>query len=198
MVTGQHIGYTRVSTTDQSTSRQLDGIKLDRTFEDKVSGKSTDRPQLKACLDHLRDGDTLHVHSMDRLARNLQDLQSLVSDLTGKGVEVHFHKEALIFNTDTGAMSKLMLQIMGAVAEFERALIKERQAEGIAKARKEGKHLGRKATLTPEQMKELKVMVDQGINKTDVALELVGRLFTGSWQNWRRLHKTIYPNGVSA
>lgn len=171
MATGQNIGYTRVSTTDQSTSRQLDGIKLDRTFEDKVSGKSTDRPQLKACLDHLRDGDTLHVHSMDRLARNLQDLQSLVSDLTGKGVEVHFHKEALVFNTDTGAMSKLMLQIMGAVAEFERSLIKERQAEGIAKARKEGKHLGRKASLTPEQMQELKARVDQGINKKDVALE---------------------------
>jgi DNA invertase Pin-like site-specific DNA recombinase len=171
MATGQHIGYTRVSTADQSTDRQLDGINLDRTFEDKVSGKSTDRPQLNACLDHLRDGDILHVHSMDRLARNLQDLQALVSDLTAKGVEVHFHKEALVFNTDTGAMSKLMLQIMGAVAEFERALIKERQAEGIAKARKEGKHLGRKATLSPEQMKELKARVDAGVNKTDVAQE---------------------------
>jgi len=162
-------GYIRVSTIDQNTDRQLDGLKLDRVWKEKISGKTKDRPLLNECLEHLRSGDTLHVHSMDRLARNLKDLQELVEDLTGRGIKVQFHKENLTFTNDTSAMSKLMLQIMGAVAEFERELIHERQMEGIQKAKKEGKHLGRKAALSDDQVQELKRMVDSGINKKDVA-----------------------------
>ncbi len=125
-----HIGYIRVSTTDQNTERQLDGITLDKTFTDKLSGKDTQRPQLQACLEYIREGDTLHVHSMDRLARNLMDLQGMVESLTNRGIVVQFHKESLTFTDDTNAMNKLMLQIMGAVAEFERSLIRERQRKG--------------------------------------------------------------------
>lgn len=163
-------GYIRVSSVDQNTDRQLDGIKLDRIFEEKISGKTKNRPILQECLGHLRSGDTLHVHSMDRLARNLKDLQSIVEELTAKGIVVQFHKENLTFTDDTGAMSKLMLQIMGAVAEFERSLIKERQMEGIQKAKEMGKHLGRKAALNDDQMQELQMMVETGKPKKDVAI----------------------------
>lgn len=163
------VGYIRVSTVGQNTDRQLDGVTLDQRFEEKVSGKSAKRPELQRCLEFLRSGDTLHVHSMDRLARNLKDLQGIVEDLTAKGVTIQFHKEGLTFTDDTSPMSKLMLQIMGAVAEFERSLIKERQLEGIAKAKQQGKHLGRKAILDESQVQELCRMVDQGTLKTKVA-----------------------------
>ncbi len=165
----QHIGYIRVSTVDQNTDRQLDSIYLDKTFKEKLSGKDTKRPQLQACLDYLREGDTLHVHSMDRLARNLMDLQGMVETLTGKGILVQFHKENLVFSNDTTAMSKLMLQIMGAVAEFERSLIKERQREGIAKAKEAGKHMGRKPSLTDLQVQQANRLINEGIPKTEVA-----------------------------
>ncbi len=101
--------------------------------------------------------------------RNLKDLQGIVEDLTAKGVTIRFHKEGLEFTNDSNPMSKLMLQIMGAVAEFERTLIRERQAEGIQKAREKGKHLGRKAKLNDEQVNELCRMVDEGIQKKYVA-----------------------------
>ncbi len=165
------IGYIRVSTVDQNTDRQLDGLEFDRVFTEKISGRSIDRPQLKECMEYLRAGDTLHVHSMDRLARNLKDLQGIVEDLTGRGVVVRFHKENLTFTNDASPMSTLMLQIMGAVAEFERSLIKERQREGIQKAREKGKHLGRKSTLSLEQMEALKARVEAGIPKKEVAQE---------------------------
>jgi len=164
-----HVGYIRVSTVDQNTDRQLDGITVNKTFMEKLSGKDTKRPQLQECLGYLREGDTLHVHSMDRLARNLMDLQGMVETLTGKGITVQFHKENLVFTDNTNAMSKLMLQIMGAVAEFERSLIKERQREGIAKAKEAGKHLGRKPSLNDIQVQEAHHLIDSGIPKTEVA-----------------------------
>ncbi len=165
----EHIGYIRVSTVDQNTDRQLDSIHLDKTFKEKLSGKDTKRPQLQACLDYIREGDTLHVHSMDRLARNLMDLQGMVETLTGKEITVQFHKENLIFTDDTTAMSKLMLQIMGAVAEFERSLIKERQREGIAKAKEAGKHMGRRPSLNDLQVQQANRLINEGIPKTEVA-----------------------------
>ncbi|POZ50033.1 recombinase family protein [Methylovulum psychrotolerans] len=130
-MTGQQVGYIRVSSAQQNTDRQLADIKLDKTFEDKVSAKDTSRPQLQACLNHLREGDTLHVHSIDRLARNLFDLQQIVTDLAGQGVCIHFHKENMAFSGAANPMQELMLQMLGAFAQFERALIKERQKEGI-------------------------------------------------------------------
>lgn len=167
--TTTHVGYIRVSTTDQNTDRQLDGIHLGRTFTDKVSGATTDRPQLQACLEYLREGDVLHIHSMDRLARNLMDLQRMVEDLTGRGVIVEFHKEHLTFTNDTSPMSRLMLQIMGAVAEFERSLIRERQREGIVKAKQEGRHLGRQWSMTMEDVEAARAMIAAGTPKAQVA-----------------------------
>lgn len=163
------VGYIRVSSVDQNTDRQLDGIALEETFVDKISGKNIDRPQLQECLRYLRKSDTLHCHSMDRLARNLKNLQELVEDLTAQGIKIHFHKENLTFSGGDNAMSMLMLQIMGAFGEFERSLIRERQREGIKKAKEQGKHLGRKPKLSLNQQKEVIALVDAGENKKDLA-----------------------------
>ena len=113
-----NIGYVRVSTTDQKTDRQLEGVALDKVFEDKASAADTARPQLLLCLDYVREGDTLYVHSIDRLARNLQDLLRLLGQFTGKGVTVSFHKERLTFSGQDDPFQRLQLQIIGAVAEF--------------------------------------------------------------------------------
>ncbi|MBU1387796.1 MAG: recombinase family protein [Proteobacteria bacterium] len=163
------IGYIRVSSIGQNDDRQLEGVVLDKIFREKISGKSIKRPELEKCLDYIREGDTLHVHSMDRLARNLKDLQNIVDDLTGAGVTVNFHKENLVFGGKADAMSKLLLQVMGAFAEFERSLIKERQLEGIAAAKKKGKHLGRSPSLSEKQQSEAVSMIESGKSKTKVA-----------------------------
>lgn len=170
-MSGQDVGYVRVSTSLQNTDRQLDGIKLHRVFEDKASGKNTDRPELTACLNHLRDGDTLHIHSMDRLARNLDDLRKIVRDLTSRGVVAQFHKEGLIFTGDDSPMSQLLLSMMGAFAEFERSLIKERQLEGIALAKAKGVYKGRKPSLTADRVTELLAKIQEGAKVTHVAKE---------------------------
>lgn len=163
------IGYIRVSSVGQNDARQLEGVSLNKIFREKISGKSINRPELERCLEYIREGDTLHVHSMDRLARNLKDLQTIVDDLISQGVEIHFHKENLIFSSKANAISKLLLQVMGAFAEFERSLIRERQLEGIAAAKKRGKHLGRESALNVDQKKELIAMVESRMPKTEVA-----------------------------
>jgi len=163
------IGYTRVSSTNQKTDRQLDGVPLDKIFEDKQTGKDTNRPQLQACLDYLREGDRLHVHSMDRLARSLADLQAMVQDLTSQGIVVKFHKEGLEFTGEDNPMSMLMLQIMGAVAEFERSLIRERQTEGIKKALAKGVKFGRAPKLTLADKYQIAGLVEQGQEKNALA-----------------------------
>lgn len=171
MSKGKHVGYIRVSSADQNTARQLDGVALDKVFEEKASGKNTDRPQLAAALDYLREDDTLHVHSMDRLARNLDDLRRIVKDLTGRGVIVQFHKESLTFSGEATPMANLLLSMLGAVAEFERSLIRERQREGIAKAKERGVYKGRQPTLNEIQIIDLKAKVESGIPKAKVARE---------------------------
>ena len=141
--------------------RLLDDDFMNKVFEDKASGKDVHRPGLERCLEVLREGDTLHVHSIDRLARNVLDLLSLLSELTGRGVSVKFHKENLTFTPDKeNPFQRLQLQVLGSVAEFERALIRERQKEGIAIAKAAGKYKGRKPSLTPEQVAELRKRVD--------------------------------------
>lgn len=170
MATGQAVGYIRVSSTDQNTDRQLDGIDLDTVFTDHISGKNTDRDQLQAMLRHVRAGDTLYVHSLDRLARNLLDLRALVDDLTRRGVEVEFVKEGLRFTRDTGdPLVTLMLNLLGSFAEFERAIIRERQREGIALAKQRGVYKGRKPTLTDDQADELRARAAAGEPKTVIA-----------------------------
>ena len=170
---GKRIGYIRVSSVDQNTARQLDGVELDKVFTDKASGKDTNRPQLKAALDYLRDGDVLVVHSMDRLARNISDLLNTVQTLNDRGVVVEFVKEGLTFTGDDSAISKLMLTIMGGVAEFERAMIRERQLEGIAKAKQAGKYRGRQSTMTAAQVKAIRDRVAAGENKSALAREFM-------------------------
>jgi len=166
----QAIGYIRVSSEGQNTSRQLDGLKLDRVFEDKVSAKDTNRPALKEMIAYAREGDTVNVHSLDRLARNLEDLRGIVRGLLEKGVTVVFHKEGLTFSHgDTSPMGLLLLNVMGAFAEFERSLIKERQKEGIEQAKKRGAYTGRKPSLNSEQVEELRKLAALGVAKSKLA-----------------------------
>ena len=169
---GQRIGYTRVSTLDQQTDRQLEGIVVDRMFTDKASGKDTRRPALDELLGFVREGDTVVVHSMDRLARNLDDLRHLVKQLTERGARIEFIKESLTFTGEESPMANLMLSVMGAFAEFERALIRERQREGIALAKKRGVYRGRKKTFSDDQVDALRARVAAGEPKAHVARDL--------------------------
>jgi DNA invertase Pin-like site-specific DNA recombinase len=166
---GKRVGYIRVSSIDQNTVRQLDGIDVDKTYTDKASGADTNRPQLRAALDYVRDGDVLVVHSMDRLARNIGHLLQIVEELNQRGVVVEFVKEHLTFTGDDSPISKLMLTVMGGVAEFERAMIRERQREGIAKAKQAGKYRGRKSTMTSAQLQAIREQVAAGANKAALA-----------------------------
>ena len=169
---GQIIGYTRISSVNQNDARQLDGVVLDKTFTDVASGKNTARPQLQAMLAHVRAGDHLKVQSMDRLSRSLADLEATVKVLTDKGVAVTVVSQDLTFTGVSSPMNTLMLQMMGAVAQFERALILERQREGIAIAKDKGVYKGRKASLNAVQAAELKAMVADGVAKTKIAAQL--------------------------
>ncbi len=172
-----HLAYRRVSTVDQTTARQLDGLGIDfnREYEDKASGGSADRPALQqlladvgllASVAHV----TIHVHSIDRMARSLADLERLVQQFTSKGASVKFHKEGLQFSSQASPTDKLMLQIMGAFAEFERSMIRERQREGIAIAKTvPGKYKGRAPALKPSQVQEIKALAQTGVSKVALA-----------------------------
>lgn len=172
MAEGHRVGYIRVSTLDQNAGRQLDGLELDKIFLDKASGKDSHRQGLEAMIDYVRAGDTVVVHSMDRLARNLDDLRTIVQTVTSKGVRVEFVKESLTFVGDDSPMAVLLLSVMGAFAEFERSLIKERQREGIALAKQKGLYKGRKPSLNQEQIEELRRRIHAGEEKATVARSL--------------------------
>ncbi len=177
---GKRIGYVRVSSVDQNDARQLEGIELDKCFTDKASGKDIHRPQLQALLEFVREGDHIYVHSMDRLSRSLKDLQALVEQLTrDDGVEITFVKENLTFeppaaggDTHKSIYATLMMQLLGAVAQFERSLIGERQREGIAIAKQQKKYKGRKPALDDAKITELKSLVKSGLSKVDIASRL--------------------------
>lgn len=170
---GQTVGYIRVSSAGQNDARQLDGMPLDKTFTDKASGKDTHRPQLQAMLEFVREGDTVMVHSMDRLARSLRDLEAIVTGLTGRGVTVSFVSQGMTFTGDDSPMNTLMLQLLGAVSQFERSLILERQREGIAIAKaKGGVYKGRKPSLGAAGVADLRAMVAQGMPKAQIAEKL--------------------------
>jgi len=172
---GQRVGYVRVSTVDQNTDRQLENITVDKVFVDKVSGKDVNRPELQAMVSYVRAGDTVVVHSLDRLARSTVDLRSIVEQLVAKGVSVEFVKERLYFSKDKkdSPTDTLMLNILSSFAEFERALIRERQQEGIKIAKANGAYRGRKKALAPSQVEELRARVSsrQG-TVAEVAKEL--------------------------
>lgn len=169
---GQRVGYVRVSSFDQNPDRQLEAVSVTRTYTDKASGKDTRRPELDRLLSYVRDGDTVVVHSMDRMARNLDDLRRIVQDLTRRGVRIEFVKEGLTFTGEDSPMAHLMLSVMGAFAEFERALLRERQREGIALAKQRGAYRGRKRSLNMEQIGEIKRRIAAGEQKARVAREM--------------------------
>lgn len=172
-MSGQRVGYVRVSTLDQNTVRQLDGIPVDKTYTERASGKDQkNRPELENLIGFVREGDTVLVHSMDRLARNLDDLKKIVGRLTRKGVRVEFVKEALTFTGDDSAAATLLLHVMGAFAEFERSLIRERQREGIALAKQRKVYKGRVPALNPERAAELRRRAAEGESKTNLARDL--------------------------
>ena len=171
-MSGKRVGYIRVSSFDQNTDRQLEGIQLDKKFIDKASGKDINRPAFTELLNYVREDDLVIVHSMDRLARNLDDLRRIVQNLTAKKVKVQFIKENLLFTGEDSPMSQLLLSVMGAFAEFERSLIKERQKEGIEIAKKKGVYKGRTKSLTSEQVQQVREKIGQGIPKALVAREM--------------------------
>ena len=168
---GQRVGYVRVSSFDQNPERQLDQVQVDKLFTEKASGKDTQRPQLDALLSFVREGDTVVVHSMDRLARNLDDLRRLVQTLTKRGIRIEFVKECLSFTGEDSPMANLLLSVMGAFAEFERALIGERQREGIALAKQRGAYRGRQKALVDNQVVELRRRAGAGEPKATLARE---------------------------
>ncbi len=178
MTKGMRVGYKRVSTLDQNLDRQLENITLDKSFEDKCSGKDLNRPQFELMMNFVREGDRVIIHSLDRLARNLDHLREVVKTLTSRGVEVEFITESLVFKGDDSPMSNLLLSMMGAFAEFEHSLIRERQREGIAIARAKGVYArrGRDRCLKGEEITQMKMLVAQGMPKTQVAKKLgIGR-----------------------
>ena len=165
-----HVAYIRVSTTEQNTDRQLadTGIEFDKIFDDKASGKNTERQGLKDMLDYVREGDTVHVHSIDRLGRSLIDLKTLVTQLNNNGVSVKFHKEKLDFEVGkTDDLQTLMFSMLGAFAEFERSMIKERQMEGIAKAKEKGVY--NKDKRKKVAYAELNAAIESGMSYRQVA-----------------------------
>ncbi|ENM5745099.1 recombinase family protein [Vibrio mimicus] len=167
------LAYIRVSTVEQNTERQLSGcgVTFDKVYEDKASGGSTNRPELAKLMDYAREGDNIHVHSIDRLARSLDDLRKLVTSWNKKGITVRFHKEGLHFTADyTTPIAELMLNMLGAVAQFERSIIRERQAEGIAKAISKGKYKGRKPDV--KRKSEIMQLHKAGMSVRTIAREL--------------------------
>ena len=165
------IGYKRVSTEGQNLARQDLG-ELDKVFEEKLSGKSAkDRPALQAMIEYAREGDSVVVYSIDRLARDLRDLQEIISNLNDKGVTISFLSERLTFSADADdAFAKLQLQMMGAFAEFERNIIRKRQAEGIAKAKAKGVYKGGQKMIDYAKVQQLR---DEGLSTYKIA-EVMG------------------------
>lgn len=165
------IAYIRVSTVDQNTDRQLDGMTFDKTFTEKASGANANRPELELMLDYIRDGDHVYVHAIDRLARSLVDLNVIVSKAIAKGATVHFETEQLVFDgSNENIHQTLHFNMLGAFAQFERSLIKQRQMEGIAKAKERNAYanVGRKNSLTDEQVVELRALKADGVKINDL------------------------------
>ena len=149
------IGYRRVSSAGQNLDRQE--FVCDKMFEEKVSGAKRDRDALAQMIEFAREGDEVIVYSIDRLARDLRDLQDIISTLNDKGVSISFLKEKLTFSGDSDdAFARLQLQMMGAFAEFERNIIRERQREGIARAKARGVYKGRKKTIDENRIRTMK------------------------------------------
>lgn len=166
------IAYIRVSSIDQNEQRQIEAMQrynIEKWFIEKVSGKDTNRPKLKEMLDFAREGDTIHIHDFSRLARSTKDLLDIVELLNSKGITLISNKENIDSSTPTG---KLMLTMIGAINEFERTNLLERQREGIAIAKRDGKYKGRKAVSIPDFDKHYQRYISREISKSELAKEL--------------------------
>lgn len=168
----QQVGYRRVSSHSQRLDRQMVNVELDRCFDETISSREKDRPELEKCLEHLREGDTLHVHSIDRLCRSITEMETILEGLLSKGVTVKIHKGNLTFTGNDNPMDRLLLQVMSVFSQFEREIIRERQREGIEKAKERGVYKGKQHTLDATQIQELKKRVQDGEKITNV-----GKLF---------------------
>ncbi|MEI5639713.1 MULTISPECIES: recombinase family protein [unclassified Pseudoalteromonas] len=166
----KQIGYIRVSSVDQNTARQLSDVKLDKTFVDKCSGKDTNRPALKQLIEYAREGDVVHCHDISRMARNTEDLLRLVRLFTEQGISLKFYKEHLDFAGTKNPTQELMLTLLGAIYEFERSMILERQREGIAIAKANGKYKGKGINM--ELHERIRQMHSEGMNKMQIAKTL--------------------------
>lgn len=154
-MTGKIIGYIRCSSVHQNNERQLDSIQLDKVFEEKVSAKTKNRPKLQEMLNYIREGDGVVVHDISRLARNLEDLHSLIREIIDKGCSVHFIKENLKFTGERDHLQELMLNMLGSFYQFERSIMLERQREGIALAKAKGKYKGRRKTIDDDEIRKM-------------------------------------------
>lgn len=175
VISGQKVGYARVSTGEQKLDRQIAQLKAEKVFTwftDKCSGGARERPGLEQALLYVRGGDQLIFTSMDRCARSLIDLHSIVEGLVNRGVSVKFLKEGQTYSKDSTPLAKLMLGLLGAVAEFERSIIRERQAEGIARAKERGVYKGRAKVLNEDQITQARQWVALGVSKVEVARRL--------------------------
>ena len=186
----QKVGYARVSSLEQNLDHQLDQLRVagaSQISKEKISGSTRHRPQLEEVLRYLRKGDQLIVTSIDRLARSLVDLHTIVEDLVGRGVSVRFLRERQTYSAKADPIAKLMLGLMGSVAEFERSIIKERQAEGIAQAKARGVYKGRAKVLTDAQVSQARGWGADGVPKAEVARRLkIGRTTLYKYLNGKR------------
>lgn len=178
------IAYVRVSTVEQNESRQREALEkydIDKWFTEKVSAKDTNRPKLQEMLDYVREGDTIYIHDFSRLARSTKDLLNIVEELNNKGVQLVSNKENIDTSTPTG---KLMLTMIGAIAEFERQNLLERQREGIAIAKREGKYKGRKEvkvdnfSIFYEQYKHREINKSQLAKKLEISRPTLDKLIS--------------------
>jgi DNA invertase Pin-like site-specific DNA recombinase len=174
---GKKIAYIRVSSEGQNTSRQdqqIEELHVDKVFTEKVSGKNIqDRPQFQMMLEYAREDDIIYCADLSRWGRSLIDIKTTVTALTSKGVTVVFLKENLIFSGNDDPMSNLLLGILSSLSEWERAVIKSRQMEGVKIAQEKGiykERCGRKPKLSDEQIEEVKRRVEAGEKRADVAL----------------------------
>ena len=167
-----NIAYVRVSTEEQNEARQLEALKkynIEKWFTEKVSGKNTNRPQLQAMIEFAREGDTIYIHDFSRLARSTKDLLDIVEQMTAKGIHLVSNKESINTSTPQG---KLMLTMIGAIYEFERTNMLERQREGIDIAKSKGVYKGRKAVEVPDFDIHYKRYMNREISKSKLAAEL--------------------------
>ena len=166
----QKLAYRRVSTVEQNLDRQLHGLSFDKVFEDKCSGKDTNRSGLNELISYAREGDEVHVHDISRMARNTADLLGLVKKFNDKNVTLKFVKENLVFSGEANHMNDLMITLLGAIYQFERSMILERQREGIQIAKAKGKFKGKQPNKQLHQ--KIQELFKSGMSKRAIAIEL--------------------------